>query len=560
VNKLILLTVIFSFTSLFAKKAVEPQESGIQGIFLTGKTEDVIPQGRPGLKGIQTMDLEIPGNPKNLEELLKPYLRMPLTKERAIEIKQKIMLYYVSQNRPMIAVEIPQQRTTGNVIQVVVIEKRFGRPIYKGESWYSDEQMSKYLALEPGQEISEDTLQNNLSWMNRNPFTYTTSKYVPGEEPHLVDLEVNSRKRSALRLYARADDTGSDATGYGRFATGFSWGNALWRGDLFTFEYCFSNEFDKYQSYMANYTCFLPWKHIAMLFGNYATVKPTVPQAHVKARSTQVYFHYTIPFKPLYTSFKHEMILGVEYKHTNSNIVVLPNGIVEISAAVPVLQTVNVTQLYGNYTLYDVVADQNISFSVDLYGSPAEIISHQSDKDFSDLRPNSKNRYFYTHVTFADVYTIPDIMSFCLLLRGQVASGTLPPTELFILGGYNTVRGYHEAELATDNGFIANFEIRARPIELWKRCKTKDQLTFLAFVDYGLGNNWFVAKNTGLRPPPHSQYLLGVGPGLRYMIAPYLQARVDYGFKLKQLFTSNKLEQELRLGFGQFHFGLLVSY
>jgi hemolysin activation/secretion protein len=560
VNKFIFLTIILAATSLFAQKE---EQNGIQGIFLTGKMEEVIPQGRSDIKGIQTKDLAIPGDQAALEELLKPYLGRPISKEIAIEIKQKIMQYYVSQKKPLIGVEIPQQKTTGKVIQIVVMQKKFGKPVYKGESWYSDEQMSKYLAIEPGQEIAEDALQNNLSWMNRNPFNYSTAKYIPSDDPRVVDLEVTTKTRRALRFYTRAENSGSEATGYDRFAAGFSWGNALWRGDLFTFEYCFSNEFSRYQSYMANYTCFLPWKHLAMLFGNYAKVKPVIPggTSTVDAQSTQAYFHYTIPFKSLYTTFKHEMILGLEYKHTNSNIVLLSNGTVDTTITGPlIIKTINVTQAYANYSLYDVVDNQNISFSLDLYGAPAKILPHQSYADFNALRSNSTSRYFYAHATFADVYTIPDIMSFCFLLRGQVASGTLPPTELFILGGYNTVRGYHEAELATDNGVIANFEIRSRPLELWRRGKTRDQLTFLAFADYGLGNNWFIAENTGLATPPRTQYLFGVGPGLRYAIAPYLQLRADYGFKLKQLFTSNKAEQELRLGFGQFHLGLLVSY
>lgn len=551
-GKYFLLLLIFVFS-------LSAQESDLKGIFVTSQAQDVLYEGRPNVKGVQLLHLDFPGTAEGMKNLLQPFLGQPLTKELAIEIKQKILLYYLAQKRPLTAVEFPEQKTAGNVVQILVINQQFGKPIYRGEIWYSSAQLNRYLAIEPGREIAEDTLQNNLSWMNRNPFQYSTVRYVPSDVPGVMDLEVTSKSRRVLRFYARAENSGTATTGYGRFATGFSWGNALWIGDLFSFEYSFSNEFSRYQSYMASYTSFLPWKHILLLFGNYATVKPLIESATVDAHSTQVFLHYVMPIKPLYTPFKQEVILGAEYKKTNSNVTVLSGGQIEAQLiGPPVIQNLNVTQAYGNYTLYDIVGNHNLSFSLDVYGSPASFLDHQSNADFNALRPNSKNRYFYTYLTFAEIYTLPKVMSVSFLLRGQISNDTLPPTELFCLGGYNTVRGYHECELSTDNGLVVNFELRTRPFQ--PSTKLKDQLIFLAFVDYGLGNNWFTSAQPGFAKPPHTQELIGVGPGMRYTINPYLQARVDYGFKLNHLFMSNGLERQLRLGFGQFHLGLLVSF
>lgn len=554
-------------TSQNASDKKEEKISGIRGIFLTGKAENIIPEGRPNVRGVEILDVEIPGDPKALKAILEPYLGKKLTIETATEIKGKILLYYKSQQRPFVGVELPQQKTTSRVLQVLISKKQFGKPIYKGEMWYSDEQMNRYLGITPHQEIVEDTLQNNLSWMNRNPFHYSQSKFVPGEEAGVVDLEISTKTRRAVRVYGRADNTGSASTGYERFSTGFSWGNALWLGDLLTFEYTCSNDFAKYQSYMGNYTSFLPWKHIFMLFGNYATVKPVIPIApntppptiSSTAHSTQVYAHYTIPFKPLYKPSKQQIIFGFEYKNTNSNTVSLSDGVVETQdIGRPTNTLLNISQFYGNYTFSSKMPTHDIAFSLDLYGSPGAMLPHQSNATFNTLRPNSHNYYFYSYLTFANTWTIPKTMSISLLFRGQISNDTLPSTELFNLGGYNTIRGYHEAELSTDNGFMANLELRSLPLNLWRAAG--DQLVFLFFIDYGIGNNWFVQSTASTPKPPSTQYLLGTGPGLRYTINPYLQVRADYGFKLHQLFTSNKSEEQLRLGFGQFHLGLLLSY
>jgi len=557
VDKKIFLLLILSFNLLFA----EGEETDIKGIVMTGERKEVLFDGRAKVKGVQISHLEVPGDEQALRKIVEPFIGQTLSKQTAIEVKQKILLYYLSQKKPLTGVELPEQKTKGNVIQVLVTQQRFGKPLYKGETWYSNDQLNKYLGIGPGQDIAEDTLQNNMSWLNRNPFQYTQAKYVQSDEPGVVDLEVSSKKRRALRFYGRAENTGTETTGYGRFATGFTWGNAMWRGDLLSFEYACSNEFSRFQSYTGNYTSFMPWKHIVMLYANYATVKPSDTNANIDAKSFQTYLHYTIPIKPLYTPFKQEVILGVEYKYTNSNIVSLQGGVpvVQLPDSPPTTKQLNVSQLYANYTMYDVVGNHNLSFSLDLYGSPAAFLAHQSNSEFNALRTHSKNKYFYSYLTFSEIYTVPNVMSIAFLLRGQISNNTLPPTELFCMGGYNTVRGYHECEYSSDNGLIANLELRTKPMQLSKHLK--DKLILLAFCDYAFGNNWYIPKRPNNAPtPPRTQHLLGVGPGLRYAINPYLQARVDYGFKLDHLFISNKPEEVLRLGFGQFHLGLLVSF
>jgi len=76
----------------------------------------------------------------------------------------------------------------------------------------------------------------------------------------------------------------------------------------------------------------------------------------------------------------------------------------------------------------------------------------------------------------------------------------------------------------------------------------KDQLQFLGFVDYG-----GVWQESPGPTNPNPNDLLGVGPGVRYVINPYVSFRFDYGFQL----TSS--------GFGngehsRGHIGVVISY
>ncbi len=535
----------------------------IEGIFITSKADEILTAGRPTVKGVEISQITIPGGEDKLKELLKPYLGKPLTRENVIEVKQKIMLYFVSQQHSKLGVSLPEQETTGGVIQVLVDQKQFGKMITKGESWYDDAQLSRLLSVSPGQQISEDTLQNNLSWLNRNPFHSAKSKWVPTDNPQVVDLQITTKTRSPIRLYDRFDDTGNAATGYGRFATGFAWGNAFGVGDLLSFEYGFSNRTGRYRNYMLNYTSFLPCQHILTLLTQYCEVKPIVPvllgpSPLVNASSTQVRLHYTVPFKPLHTPLQQSMIFGLEYKNIKSHTTIfalLP----QISPPYIIELNQNITQFYFNYAFYNVMKRHDISFSVDVFASLGKLIPHESNATYEAVRAHSRNKYAYTRLTFADVYTIPKKCQMSFLLRGQASTGTLPVTEMSCIGGYNTVRGYHEAAYFADNSFIANFELRTLPYKFWP-CQ-KGELIFLGFVDYGVGMNWFIPKYVGVATPPHCQWLLGVGPGLRYRINPYLQVRADYGFKLHDLFIGHiPALQQLRGNYGQFHFGILGSY
>lgn len=59
--------------------------------------------------------------------------------------------------------------------------------------------------------------------------------------------------------------------------------------------------------------------------------------------------------------------------------------------------------------------------------------------------------------------------------------------------------------------------------------KAGDKLQLLGFADYGVGSNKRL-----LPGEKSSTVLFGAGPGLRYMIAPYLSVRADYGWQLRE--------------------------
>ncbi|NEQ98291.1 MAG: ShlB/FhaC/HecB family hemolysin secretion/activation protein [Cyanothece sp. SIO2G6] len=123
-----------------------------------------------------------------------------------------------------------------------------------------------------------------------------------------------------------------------------------------------------------------------------------------------------------------------------------------------------------------------------------------------------------------------------LLLRSdiQLAEGSLVPLEQFGLGGQQTVRGYRQDELLTDNGILFSGEIRV-PVARVREWDALLQVT--PFFDFGRG--WNVDD---LDPDPNT--LASVGLGLRLTVSDRLTARFDWGLPVIGDSDGNTLQED----------------
>ena len=111
-----------------------------------------------------------------------------------------------------------------------------------------------------------------------------------------------------------------------------------------------------------------------------------------------------------------------------------------------------------------------------------------------------------------------------LLIRSQLqlSSDPLISTEQFSLGGANTVRGYRQDALLTDNGFFAAAELRL-PIVEFKQIDAT--LKFAPFIDFGTGWNNDETET-------EFDTLVGTGFGLLLQTPERFSARIDWGIPL----------------------------
>ncbi|MCB1108624.1 MAG: ShlB/FhaC/HecB family hemolysin secretion/activation protein [Chlamydiia bacterium] len=519
----------------------------LEGLLLVGDIKDISDNGIKGVRGLQVKNLVFPGTIEELRARIQPiFLHKPLTMELIRQLRMAIVQYYQDYHRGLVLVVAPEQNIIDDTLQLLVIESRAGQVSVEGNKWFKTQTLHNHFRLEQAQYINTEVIVQDLDWINRNPFRQADVIMRPGEVFGTTDVEFWVYDRLPWRVYAGADNTGFETTGTGRLFTGFNWGNAFGLEQQLSFQYTTSTDFGRYYSYTGSWAIPLPWRHIWSFFGGYSRVHPKMPFIGMENTGTnsQVSTRYTMPI-PRQRTFTQEVSVGIDYKRANNNLL-FGDLIIFGSTAV-------ITQAVFEYLALQKLDNWRWALNFDLYWSPGDLFGHQSNKDYQSLRPFAQSNYVYGNYTFLPVIYLPRDWSLVLKNSVQLSNRNLLSSETFGLGGYDTVRGYDQRDVNTDNGVLLSGQIMTPPMPLFTYRKPekilRDQLQFLWFFDYGLGWN-----NNRLPEEPHSFWLGGVGPGLRYNWGTYLTVRLDWGIKL------HKLDFTKDTSFSRVDFGLLLAY
>ncbi|WP_242045816.1 MULTISPECIES: ShlB/FhaC/HecB family hemolysin secretion/activation protein [unclassified Calothrix] len=104
-------------------------------------------------------------------------------------------------------------------------------------------------------------------------------------------------------------------------------------------------------------------------------------------------------------------------------------------------------------------------------------------------------------------------------LNTQLTPNSLLSIEKLSLGGVDTVRGYRQNQLVSDNGVLASIEFR---LPLSNQLKTVQLTPF-----FEIGGGW---NNRAENPDPG--IIASLGTGLRWQVTPDLNLSLDYGIPL----------------------------
>jgi hemolysin activation/secretion protein len=518
----------------------------VTGVRLLG-SEKAMRSSRDDDSEIQFIDLDVPGSKGDLSDTLSTYVGKPLRACDLISIKRDIILFYRDSNRPLVSVQVPEQDVTEGIIQFIVTESTLDKVEVRGNRYFSKERYSNAIKVKKGEKINENLLLNNLNYINHNPFRRADLVYAPGSESDTTDLEILVNDRFPLNGYAGVDNTGLQHIDRTRIFAGGTWGNAFGLDQILTVQYSMAPDPHKFNAITGSYTIpIAPIQHFINIFGGYSQIHADLPfESRTNGRAAQASLRYTIPLPPS-PWILQEFIWGFDFKRANNTAFFVESG---ARAGRPV----NLTQFMIGYNLGYERGINKLGFDAEIYTSPFSWVDDQSQKDFKELNPAADHTYVYGRSSINYKLLLPKSFYWTFNLAGQVSTGGLLPSEELGLGGFSTVRGYEERQLNADDGVLFRTEFLSPKFSVFLPCKRKihDKIQFLAFLDYGFSHN-ILTRNEKLAGMKKNDYVLGVGPGIRYNIDHYLQARFDWGIKLHK--------NDFPGGWSMIHFSVVASY
>jgi hemolysin activation/secretion protein len=498
--------------------------------------------------GIVVHDVTVP-DPSGFDACVQPYLNHDLTRGKLNALITDIISFYRANDHPIVDVIVPEQDITNGVIQLVLLEARVGAVTVAGNRWFSSKELRSYVRLQPGDTVSARKLQSDIDWMNQNPFHTTDVVYSPGSQLGETNLTLQTQDRFPVRFYAGYEDSGNAPTGFDRYEAGFNWGDAfdLGLGQQMNYQYTTSGDGHSLRAQAGSYVIPLPWRHTLTFFGSYTDTQGEIPPLlDIIGRSYQISGRYGIPLPTVQVSkvtLKESISAGYDYKYNDNSL--------EFGGAGAGSTLVDVDQFVGEYNGSETDPYGQTTLDNAVYWSPGSWGGNNNNEAFNASHPGAASDYVYTNVTAQRVTKLP--WDFSLLLRGvlQFSNKNLTPSEQLGFGGYDTIRGYDEREVNTDEGYIFTTEVRTPPISfgsLFGLNQFQDQLQFLAFWDTGSAHNHM------LLPGEENEIdLSSIGGGVRYSINTYVSVRFDYGLQL------------VHTGFDEDHgsrsdLGIMISY
>jgi len=498
----------------------------LKGVVFVPSPKDIATGGTDA-HGVVTSKVNVP-DPQKFTARVQTYLGKTLTKGKLNALIADVISYYRQHDHPIVDVIVPQQEITSGVVQLVILEGHVGSVTVAGNRWYSSKELRSYVRLKPGDSISSHRLQSDVDWMNQNPFHSSDVVYHPGKSLGDTDIVLQTQDRFPIRFYTAYEDSGNAETGFDRYEAGFNWGDAfhLGQGQQLNYQYTTSGDGQSLRAQAGSYVIPLPWRHTLTFFGTYADTKGDIPPLiNIVGRSYQISGRYAMPLPTLTVSaltLKETFSLGFDYKYNKNSL--------EFGGAGAGTTLVDVDQFVAAYdgTLTDPYGQTTLDESA--YFSPGNWGGNNNDAAFNASHTGANSHYIYDTLSLQRLTRLPANFSLVLRATLQYSDGNLTPSEQLGFGGFDSVRGYDEREVNTDEGFVFTTEVRSPPIsfgEIFGCHEFQDQLQLLAFWDTGEAYN-----HTPLPGEASEIGLSSIGGGVRYTINTYVSVRFDYGLQL----------------------------
>lgn len=457
-------------------------------------------------------------SPEELAEVLAPFTNKRISLTEVYQARTAITELYIKEGYITSGAYIPPQTMQDGVVGIQVVEGTLEDIQVTGTRRLRRNYIRSRLGRATEPPLNRERLLEALQLLQLNPLIQNLSaELTAGTRPGASILQIQIQEAQTFSTQIVLDNRRSPSVGSFRRRLQVNEANLLGFGDSLSLAYTNtdgSNAFD------GSYTFPLNSKNGTLSF-YYGTTSSNIierPFNQLDIQSASRY--YELIFRqPVIQTPTQEFSLGFIASRRESEASYNPGGFgrfgfPSIGADEEGRTRVSALRFFQEWTSRnsrEVIAARS-QFNIGLGALGATINDNPPDSRFFSWQGQAQ----WVRLLAPDTV---------LLLRAdiQMASRALLPLEQIGLGGLDSVRGYRQDFLLTDNAAFASAEVQ---VPVLRVREINGVLQIIPFVDFGVG--W----NSSDRENPDANTLASVGLGLRWSQGERFTARLDWGIPL----------------------------
>lgn len=471
-------------------------------------------------------ELRVKGNTllerQAIERTVYPFLGKSKNIDTVEKARAALEEVYHGKGFQTVAVDIPEQDVVGGVVFLAVTEGKVSRLRVTDSRYFS---LGKIKAEVPelaeGKVPNMPVMQQQLTDLSKqSPDRSIVPILRAGETPGTV--EVDLKVNDSIPVHGKVEINGRNVANTSRLRTiaSLRYDN-LWQSlHSASFMYQTAPEApDEVEVMVGTYV--LPiFKSDAKLafYGVRSSSNSQIANAGAMSviGNGDIFGGRLIKQLPAKDNYSHTFTVGADYKSFSEDLKLLGAD----SMRTPISYLPFMAQYTGNLSNEKSFLSFNVGvdFSIRGLGNDA--------KEFANKRFLAKPNYLMLSSDIDYKYSLPWDMNFVSRIYGQIADSPIISNEQYAIGGDQSVRGYYETQVLTDDGLQGSVELHSpRLVPLDGAWESIDNLRGLVFLDAGRG--WIKKALPGVE----SKYnLAGGGVGLRFRGWKYMVANLDLAF------------------------------
>ncbi len=152
---------------------------------------------------------------------ITPFIGQPISRKLISDVQATIARVYREAGYPFVSVTLPPHNASRGFLQVRVVEFRAGKLSIDGAASAQEaDHLTAQVRSVPGDRIQAARLEEDLDWINRNPYRTVQGVFAPGDVVGASDFTLKVTDSKPWQVFAGYSNTGQQSTGYDRYYVG----------------------------------------------------------------------------------------------------------------------------------------------------------------------------------------------------------------------------------------------------------------------------------------------------------------------------------------------------